>query len=69
MTVGVEELQADPPPSDIPPFDGSNEWPNVSLTVYYLPDPNSGGMGFRIAATNISPSQIEALIVHWWVFG
>ncbi len=38
------------------------EWPNVSLTVYYVDD----GSRFRVAATNLSAVPINTLTVRWW---
>jgi len=66
ITVAVEfmETQSGPIRFDFPPPNAPQprEWPNVSLTVYYVED----GQFFRVAATNLSAVSIGTLIVRWW---
>lgn len=66
ITVAVEFMDTqggviDPgfPPPNQPV---QREWPNVSLTVYYVEDNNA----FRVAATNLSAIAIERTVVRWW---
>ena len=66
ITVAVEFMETqggviDPgfPPPNQP---AQREWPNVSLTVYYVDD----NTGFRVAATNLSAIAIERIVVRWW---
>ncbi|MCB0237087.1 MAG: hypothetical protein KDH08_00290, partial [Anaerolineae bacterium] len=66
ITVAVEfmDTQSGPVSSDFPPpnVPQQREWPNVSLTVYYVDD----GRRFRVAATNLSAVQITQMVVRWW---
>ncbi len=66
ITVAVEfmETQNGPIRVDFPPPNEPQprEWPNVSLTVYYVED----GRFFRVAATNLSAVPIGILVVRWW---
>jgi hypothetical protein len=74
ITVGVERLlfrAGDQQPQEVTadspsPFKEERDFPNVALTVYYLPGPD-GNLRFRIAATNLSRSSaIVELLVHWF---
>ena len=58
------EAQNGPVSSDFPPPNEPQprEWPNVSLTVYYVDD----GQRFRVAAANLSAVPIGQLVVRWW---
>jgi hypothetical protein len=66
ITVAVEfmDTQSGPIRSDFPPANEPQprEWPNVTLTVYYVDD----GSGFRVAATNLSAVPVTRLFVRWW---
>jgi hypothetical protein len=66
ITVAVEfmETQNGPIRVDFPPPNAPQprEWPNVSLTVYYVED----GRFFRVAAANLSAVPIGTLVVRWW---
>jgi hypothetical protein len=68
ITVAVEAIEFDLGPGlvtgDFPPPNQpqQRQWPNVSLTVYYVEDGNR----FRVAVTNLSAIFILRLTVRWW---